>query len=119
MAAQDTPAFDDLTPVKPGNDYDDEEEGWIELDRGESVVGEIREISPNCGQYNTTVINLATGIGEVRPMWSNRQIDRALESRELAEGDVIGIKHTDETRSFTPDGEDEETEYDVWEVREQ
>jgi hypothetical protein len=75
MATQETPSFDDLEP-------------------SESVVGEIRELTPNCGKYDTTVIELARGIG-----------------------DVIGIKHTEQTSTFTNEG-GEEQEYDIWRVRE-
>lgn len=116
MAAQDTPAFDDLETVEADDDSDDYETEWLELDPGESVVGELRSINPNCGQYNTTVLELARGLGDVVTMWSNGQIDRALDANDLGEGDVVGIIHTEESRTFTDD-DGEETEYDLWEVR--
>jgi hypothetical protein len=37
----------------------------------------IRAIKPNCGQYDTTVIELAGDLGNVVAMWSNGQIDGA------------------------------------------
>lgn len=119
MAKSETPAFDDLEPVDAtdSDEYSDDDGEWLDLERGESVVGEIRGVTPNCGDYDTTVLELAVGIGEVKPMWSNRQIDRALESKDLEEGDVIGIKHTEEEQSFKPDDSDEFVTFDVWEVR--
>jgi len=116
MATQDTPSFDDLETVDTSDESDDYDTDWLDLESGESVVGEIRAIKPNCGQYDTTVIELARGLGDIVAMWSNGQIDRALESNELGEGDVVGIKHTEETRTFTTDDGDER-EFDVWEVR--
>ena len=117
MATQNTPAIDDLEPVETqtddGNDYETE---WLDLDRGEHVVGELRAVKPNCGKFDTTVLELARGLGDVVSMWSNNQIDRFLEDNDLGEGDVVGIIHTEETRTFTTDN-GEEREYDVWEVR--
>jgi len=118
MAAQDTPAFDDLAPVEANDDeQNDYETEWLDLDAGESVVGEIRAVKPNCGKYDTTVLEIARGLGDVVCMWSNGQIDRALKANDLGEGDVVGIKHTEETRTYTPEGSDEEQEFDLWEVR--
>ncbi|MCL9812514.1 hypothetical protein [Natranaeroarchaeum aerophilus] len=116
MATQETPAFEDLEPVEPESNEDDYETEWIELDRGEKVVGEVRSVNPNCGDYNTTVLELARGLGDVVSMWSNGQIDRVFEEQELGEGDVVGILHTEETRSFVDD-DGNEVEYDNWEVR--
>ncbi|WP_018258888.1 hypothetical protein [Halomicrobium katesii] len=116
MATQETPSFDDLEPVDTNTQDDEYDSEWIELDQGEDVVGEIRDLTPNCGKYDTTVIELARGIGDVVAMWSNSQIDRQLEDNDLGEGDVVGIRHTEETGTFeTEDGE--EREYDIWEVR--
>ncbi|GGN96725.1 hypothetical protein [Haloarcula pellucida] len=115
MATQETPSFDDLEPVESNSD-DDYDSEWIELEPGENVVGVIRDVVPNCGQYDTTVIELSRGIGDVVAMWSNNQIDNALDDNDLGEGDVVGIKHTEKTRTFTTD-DGEEREYDVWEVR--
>jgi hypothetical protein len=116
MATQETPSFDDLEPVdnSTSDDYDSE---WIDLEPGESVVGEIRELTPNCGKYDTTVIELARGIGDVVAMWSNSQIDNALDDNDLGESDVVGIKHTEQTSTFTNE-DGEEQEYDIWKVRE-
>lgn len=116
MATQDTPSFDDLETVEADDDGNDYETEWIDLEAGETVVGEIRSVKPNCGQYDTTVLELARGLGDIVTMWSNQQIDRALEDNDLGEGDVVGIKHTEQTRTYTTD-DGEERKYDVWEVR--
>ncbi|SFR85737.1 hypothetical protein SAMN05216559_0130 [Halomicrobium zhouii] len=116
MAANDTPDFDDLEPVEINEQEDDSDAEWLDLEPGESVVGEVRAVRPNCGQYDNTVIELARGLGDVVVMWSNGQIDRAFRVNDIGEGDVVGIKHTEDTA--TAENEDgEEYEFDIWEVR--
>ncbi|EMA25734.1 hypothetical protein [Haloarcula argentinensis] len=114
MATQETLSFDDLEPVD--NSTDDYDSVLIEPEAGESVVGEIRDLSPNCGKYDTTVIELACGISDVVAMWSNNRINNALDDNDLGEGDVVGIKHTEQTSTYTNEA-DEEQEYDIWEGR--
>ena len=114
MATNETPSFDDLTPVS--NDFDDEAEE-IELEPGENVVGEIRELNTGLGEYNSTLIHIARGIGDVVKLWSNRQIDAQMERAGLGVGDVVGIAKLEETATYT-DGDGEETEYNLFEVRE-
>lgn len=115
MATEDMPSDDEFTLVDGSDDSSDYETEWIDVEAGESVAGEIRAIKPNCGQYDTTVIELARGLGDLVAMWSNGQIDTALEANEIGEGDVVKIEHTEETRSFTTEDGDER-EYDVWNV---
>jgi len=117
MATGETPAWEDLDPVETDDENDDYDTEWLDLDPGEIVVGELRAVKPNCGKYDTTVLEIARGIGDVVTMWSNGQIDRVLQQKDLGEGDVVGIKHTEETRTFTTEDGDEQ-EYDLWEVRE-
>ncbi|ACO54897.1 ORF2 [Halorubrum pleomorphic virus 1] len=118
MSKSKTPNFDDMEVLDDTNDeYDDSESEWIDLDRGESVVGEIREINPDCGDYGTTVLELSRGLGDNVCMWSNRQIDNKIEQHGLGVGEVVGIKHTDREQTFTPDGSDEPVKFDVYEVR--
>ncbi|MFA9516329.1 hypothetical protein ACERIT_03785 [Halopenitus sp. H-Gu1] len=118
MSTKKTPAFDDLDPVEANDDEQDEyDTEWLDLDPGENVVGEIRAVTPDCGDYNTTVLEIARGLGDVVCMWSNNQIDRALEDNDLGEGDVVGIMCTEETRTYTPEGSDEEQTFNIWEVR--
>lgn len=116
MATEETPSFDDLDPVEdPGTDTEDDAE-WIELEPGESIVGELRSVRPNCGDYDTTVLEIARGLGDTVLMWSNGQIDRKLGHNDLGEGDVVGIRRTEETFTFE-NAEGEEQEANVWEVR--
>ncbi|MFY4815492.1 hypothetical protein ACOJIV_22755 [Haloarcula sp. AONF1] len=117
MASSKNPAFDEMAVVTgDDNQYDDDGE-WLDLEAGESVVGEIRAINENCGKHDTTVLELSRGLGDNVTMWSNRQIDRVLQKNEIGVGEVVGIKHTTETDTFTPSGEDEPVTFDVWEVR--
>jgi len=117
MAQSEMPSEDDFELIDPNDDFDDDgqDKDWLDLDAGEHVIGEIRDLNPNCGDNDTTVIELARGLGDVVLMWSNNQIDRALDSKDLGVGDVVMIKHTEDTRAFTND-DGEEIEYDVWRV---
>ena len=115
MATNELPSDDEFELIEPETDSQDYESEWIDIEPGEEVVGEIRAIKPNCGQYDTTVIELARGLGDIVAMWSNGQIDTTLETNEIGEGDVVKIEHTEETRSFTTEDGDER-EYDVWNV---
>ena len=54
MATEDVPSFDDLEPVKVANDSEEDDAELIKLEPGENLVGEIREIHRNLGEYNTT-----------------------------------------------------------------
>ena len=118
MASSKQPAFEDMRVVSGSDqDYDNSDDEWLDLEAGESVVGELRSINENCGKHDTTVLELSRGLGDKVTMWSNRQVDRALVNNEVGVGDVVGIKHTEETNTFTPDGEDEPVTFDVWEVR--
>lgn len=116
MATNDsTPSFDDLNPVS--NDFDDDEVEQIQLEPGENVVGEIREINTGLGEHNSTLIHIARGIGDVVKLWSNRQIDAQMHRADLGVGDVIGIQKKEETATYTDDETGEENEYHLFEVR--
>lgn len=118
MASSQNPAFDEMDVVTGDDDeYDDEDTEWLDLERGESVVGEVRAVNKNCGKFDSTVLELSRGLGDNVTMWSNRQIDRVFEKNDLGAGEVVGIKHTDKTDSFTPDDADDPVTFDVWEVR--
>lgn len=114
MASERAPSFDDLDPV--ANDYDDDDVETLKLDPGESVVGEIREINTGLGDYDSTLLIIARGLGDVVKIWSNRQIDAQMASADLGEGDVVGIKKTEETSTYTDDT-GQEQEYHIFEVR--
>ena len=114
MAAENAPSFDDLEPV--ANDFDDDDADLIKLEPGENVVGEIRQIHTGLGDYDSTLLYIARGLGDVVKLWSNRQIDSQMTAADLDEGDVIGIAKTEETATYTADGGDEQ-EYHIFEVR--
>ena len=110
MAAEQKPAdFDALKPVETPDD--DEELEWIDLDEGDSLVGEIREIKENCGQYDSRVYKIARGLGDVVLMWGKASIDRQVDSADLGPGVVVGIRNTGDT--YQTETGNEGTEYEV------
>lgn len=111
MAAEkQTDAFDDLKPVDvPETDDDDLE--WLDLDDGESVVGEIREIKENCGEFNSRVYKISRGLGDVVLMWGKASIDRQIDAADLGAGDVVGIRNTG--KSYSTDNGNEGIEFEV------
>ena len=115
-----TPSFDEMEPVENPDTSGDDDGEWIELDAGESVVGELRK-RQETEKYDNDVLEIARGLGDVVVMFSNGQIDRQLDSladkHGSAEGLVLGFKMTEEERTFTPSGQDEEVEFNIWEVR--
>lgn len=110
--------FDEMQP-KAGSSNDVEDEQWIELDPGESVVGELRDYQHDCGEYGSTVIRLATALGVERPMWSNGQINAQLDFDDDGDlGSVIGIRKSEEMVTRVIDGEEREFfEFEVREVK--
>lgn len=114
MASESAPSFDDLEPVT--NDFDDDDGEQIQLAPGESVVGEIRQIHTGLGEYDSTLLYIARGLGDVVKLWSNRQIDAQMESADVGVGDVVGIRKTEETATYVDD-DGEETVYNIFEVR--
>lgn len=116
MASESVPSFDELETVNPSTDYEDEDVERIKLEPGESIVGEVREIRRNLGEFDSTLIFLARGLGDVVKMWSNGQIDRRLDAANVAEGDVIGIAKGEEEQSYTDD-EGEVQDFYEFEVR--
>ena len=119
MAAQDAPSFDDLTPINPSNDTDDDEVPTVKLDPGEDIVAEIRHIERNVGRYGNNVLHLTLGDGTLCKMWSNRTIDDALEEAGVGAGDTIGIRKDSDPYTYTiedDDGNEEEREAYVFQV---
>lgn len=98
MATEDqNSGFDDLNPVGSPNDEDEEVE-WVDLDDGESIVGELREVRENCGEHDSRVYKLATDIGEpLKLLWGKASIDRQMDAADVAPGEVVGIKNTGDT----------------------
>lgn len=94
MAAQDSEGdgFESLAPVETTDD-DDEEAEWLELDSTEQVVGEIREIKEDCGEFGSRVYKLSRGPGDVVLMWGKASIDLQVDAADLGAGDVVGIRN--------------------------
>lgn len=103
-------AFDDLAPVETPDD-DDEELEWIDLDEGDSIVGEIREIKENCGQYGSRVYKISRGLGDTVLMWGKASMDRQVDAADLGPGDVMGVLNTGE--EFTTENGHSGVRYEV------
>jgi hypothetical protein len=112
MATEDqSSGFDDLEPVE-SPDYEEEEVEWVDLEDGESIVGELREVRENCGDNNSRVYKIADEIGEpLKLLWGKASIDRQVDQADLGPGDVIGIRNTGD--SFETDNGYEGTVYEV------
>jgi len=114
-----TPSFDEMEAVDAPDSSGEDDAEWIELEPGESVVGELRKRQET--SHDNDVLEIARGLGDVVVMFSNGQIDRRLdtlaEKHGSAEGLVLGFKKTEQIQTFTPEGSDEEVEYNLWEVR--
>jgi len=114
------PSFDEMEPVEEPDRSGDDDGEWIELEPGEAIVGELRK-RQETQKYDNDVLEIARGIGDVVVMFSNGQIDRQLDNladkHGSAEGLLLGFKMTEEERTFTPPGQDEEVEFNIWEVR--
>ena len=80
MATENLPSEEEFELVEADSDSDDYETEWIDVEPGGSVIGEIRAVKPNCGKFDTAVIELARGLGDIVAMWSNSQIDRTLDA---------------------------------------
>lgn len=117
MATEEAPNFDDMEPVSVPSEFDDSDAEWLDLEPGQAVVGEIRNINWNAGEYDSGCIELARGLGDVVVMWMNDDIRKAIKGDDLREGDVIGLKKSEEpSGSFENENGDETEKYD-FEVR--
>lgn len=63
MSSDQLPSADDFEFVGTSEESDEETE-WLELEAGEHVIDEVRDVRPNCGQHNTTVLELAPAPGD-------------------------------------------------------
>jgi len=110
----DSGGFAALNPVETDYDEDDlgdDSDDWLDLEDGESVVGELRKVREDCGEYGSRVYRISLGPGEEKLMWGNASVDRQIDQANVGRGDVIGIKNTGETY------ETERGEGTVYEVR--
>ncbi|UVE51791.1 hypothetical protein KU306_01455 [Haloferax larsenii] len=114
-------SFDDFEETEVEDDYDDGVEE-IKFEVGEPVVGVIVDIDRDVGPNENDVIHLARGgdLADRVKFWSNGQIRRTIEQKGLGNGSWLAVKKTDKTRTYeyeTDDGETEEREYHVFDVR--
>jgi len=114
MSKGKTPSIDDLSPVSDTNEDDVPE---LELEPGDSFVGEVRSIERNLGQYDSTLVHFSTEkLGEQRKYWLPGHVDAQFYQADIEEGQVVGlIKDDDPTEVETDDGET--VEYHRVEVR--
>lgn len=63
---------------------------------GDEVAGEITHMEENVGKYNQTVIHVDTG-DETWSVFLNNTMLNGINSLELGEGDLVGIRLTDRT----------------------
>ena len=92
MATKDVPSFDDLTPVEPSNDNNDEDVPIVKIEPGDELVADVRFIERNVGKWQNTMLHLTRTSGENCKMWSNKTIDRAVAEAEVGPDDTLGIR---------------------------
>lgn len=114
-------SFDDFDPVEESNDYDDGVE-QIKFEVDEPVIGVIVDIERDVGPNDNDVIHLARDgdLSDRCKFWSNGQIRRVIDQKGLKSGSWLAVKKTSETSSYTvetDDGEEEEREYHLFDVR--
>jgi|AntRauTorcE11898_2_1112593.scaffolds.fasta_scaffold13764_2 hypothetical protein len=115
MSKGKTPNIDDLSPVQNSNNEDEVEE--LELEPGDSFVGEVRSIERGLGDYDSTLVHFATEqLGEQRKYWLPGHVDAQFYKADIEEGQVVGlIKDEEPTTGEDDDGEG--FEYHAVEVR--
>ena len=125
MSKGTTPSIDDLEPVS--NNGRDDEVPELELEPGDSFVGEVRSIERGLGDYESTLVHFSSDeipLGEQRKYWAPGHVDAQFYGADVQEGDVVGlIKDEEPTKVRDDDGEivldddGEEAEYHRVEVR--
>ena len=112
MATQDPASYDaeDIDWSEGSGNYDDDDAEWLDLEPGQHVVGELRDVKENCGKNNSRVYKLARGIGDLVLLWGNNSLDRRFDDEDFSKGDVIAIRCTTET--YTND----HGEFPIWQV---
>ncbi|ARS89641.1 hypothetical protein [Natrarchaeobaculum aegyptiacum] len=95
-------------PSTNSDDYDTE---WVERPEvGEIVQGTLLDMKPECGDYDTTILELRLSApygdhdeGDLVCFWSTNGIDAALEENDVARGEEIAVACEG---TFEIDGED-------------
>lgn len=107
MASTNSPSFDDLEETQVEEQSND---GWLDLEPGEEVVGEITAFHPERGD--------GAGIVEIdgKPMSINWTMRRKL-INSLVVGGQMGVRKLEDTESFEDDETGETVEYNPREAR--
>lgn len=100
----------DFAEESNADDSDDDAE-WLDLDEGDHVVGELREVKENCGEFDSRVYTISRGPGDEVLMWGKASIDRGIDNLEAEPGDVVFIQNTGE--QFETDDGNTGTRYKV------
>jgi hypothetical protein len=117
MSKGKTPDIDDLSPVS--NDDNDDEAEDLELEPGDSFVGEVRSIQQNLGEFDSTLVHFSSDeipLGEQRKYWLPGHVEAQFYDAEIEEGQVIGLIKDEEPTEANPDDGDS-FEYHRVEVR--
>ncbi len=98
------------------SDYDTEWQDRPEF--GEIVQGTLLAINPDCGDYNTTVLEIRLteptsdhDEGTLVSMWSTAGIDTTIEENEVSRGSEVAIMGED---TFETDDGEERVSYGVY-----
>jgi hypothetical protein len=119
MAAENAPAFDDLSPVEEPEAESDDEVPTIKLEPGEILQGTLLSIEEK-GQYGDNVLRIKSGNRGVVEYWDCKGIRRQFTAADVSPGDYVGIRKSEEMESFeteNDEGEAETVEYFTFEVR--
>lgn len=122
MAKTENPGgWDSMTTVETAESESDDDDA-ITLEPGEYVVGALVN-KRDVGSYSDLMTIAVTGTnrsdvdpGDFVDMWSNGQIEKALERAGIGRNDTVGIKKTDRKREYVDD-DGETVEYYEFEVR--
>ena len=115
MTTRETPSWNDLDEVDDPS-TDDEELPTIKLDPGERLMGDLVAIEQEVGEFDNTLLTIASESEGLVKFWSNGTIDRRLDRADAGPGDYIGLKKSDDAETYTDD-DGEEVEYHPYEVR--
>ncbi len=115
MSADGEVDFDSLPESEVDHDGSDSNQ-FINLEPGDSLVGELAYQEFDVGGNDSTILCIRTGPGEYCKYWSNGQVNSVLGAEGVSLGDTVGIRKTEETDSFEND-DGEEIEYHLMDVR--
>ncbi|PSQ31652.1 hypothetical protein BRD16_01705 [Halobacteriales archaeon SW_6_65_46] len=94
-----------------------DEQDAISLDPDEYLIGEVRHIERDVGEYGSDVIHLTltetdvSGFagGDMAPYWAGNTVSRKVTENDVGPGDLIGLRKDAEPYTYTgQDGEESE-----------